>query len=301
MWCDGPVEIRELRAFVAVAEAGGLSAAARRMHLSQSALSQTIAGLERQLGVPLLDRTSTGTQLTAAGASLLRDARVLLADHDRIVRDVGSHEQGGVLRVGVPLELPSDLLTAALARVGERLPDVDVQLRHLSTAQQMAELRADALDVALVRERVPDSRFDAMLVVTEHLGALITEDLVEQLVVDDEIRLDSLADLRWLGFSRAESTAWYDQVVAVLRSHGIVAPAPAAEQSLIAAVKFAAVRSGRAFALAPSEMSHVLPEGVGWYPLAGHPLVRRTWALWHAGSRSHAVGALVAALERQQR
>jgi DNA-binding transcriptional LysR family regulator len=69
------VELRELRSFVAVAEEGGLSAAARRLHVSQSALSQTIQSIERQLGVQLLIRTSTGTRLTEAGSVLLTEAR----------------------------------------------------------------------------------------------------------------------------------------------------------------------------------------------------------------------------------
>ncbi|MDH6435985.1 DNA-binding transcriptional LysR family regulator [Streptomyces sp. SAI-144] len=63
------MELRELRAFVAVAEEGGLSAAARRLHMSQPALSQTISGLERQLGVKLLVRGSTGVRATDAAST----------------------------------------------------------------------------------------------------------------------------------------------------------------------------------------------------------------------------------------
>jgi DNA-binding transcriptional LysR family regulator len=66
------VETRELRVFAAVAEEGSLSAAARRLHLSQSALSQTIQSLERQLGVKLLVRSSTGVTV------LLRAARPVM-------------------------------------------------------------------------------------------------------------------------------------------------------------------------------------------------------------------------------
>ena len=93
------MEIRELRAFTAVAEEGSLSAAARRLHLSQSALSQTIQALERQLGVQLLLRSSTGVTPTDAGTTLLREARALLAQHDRIARSMrrgsaGCHDAG---------------------------------------------------------------------------------------------------------------------------------------------------------------------------------------------------------------
>ncbi|WP_199272568.1 LysR family transcriptional regulator [Streptomyces broussonetiae] len=69
------MELRELRAFVAVVEEGGLSAAARRLHMTQPALSQTVSGLERQLGVQLLVRGSTEVQATGAGTTLLAEAR----------------------------------------------------------------------------------------------------------------------------------------------------------------------------------------------------------------------------------
>jgi molybdenum-dependent DNA-binding transcriptional regulator ModE len=64
-WCDGRVELREMRAFIAVVEEGGLSAAARRMHVSQPALSQTISALERRLGMQLLVRTTPGSTRSA--------------------------------------------------------------------------------------------------------------------------------------------------------------------------------------------------------------------------------------------
>ena len=100
------MEIRELRAFVAVVEEGALSAAARRLHLSQSALSQTIAGLERQLGVELVTRSNTGVRPTDAGRTLLTEARAVLARHDQALATIARRSSaGGSLRLGIPLEL----------------------------------------------------------------------------------------------------------------------------------------------------------------------------------------------------
>lgn len=90
------MELRELRVFVAVAEEGGMSAAARRLHVSQSALSQTVTALERQLGVKLLVRSSSGVRTTEAGAVLLSEARAVLARHDQAVRTMAAlTAQGG--------------------------------------------------------------------------------------------------------------------------------------------------------------------------------------------------------------
>jgi molybdate transport repressor ModE-like protein len=85
------MEIRDLRVFVAVAEEGSLSAAARRLHMSQPAVTQIIQTLERQLGGRLLDRNHVGASPTERGAVLLDEARALVTHHDRIVTEmVGS-------------------------------------------------------------------------------------------------------------------------------------------------------------------------------------------------------------------
>lgn len=97
-----------MRAFVAVVEEGALSAAARRLHMSQPRLSQMVLALEREFGVGLLVRSSTGVQPTEAGTALLAESRAVLARYDQAVAAVARHSApgGSVLRLGIPLELP---------------------------------------------------------------------------------------------------------------------------------------------------------------------------------------------------
>jgi DNA-binding transcriptional LysR family regulator len=295
------MEIRELRAFVAVVEEGGLSAAARRLYVSQPALSHTVSGLERTLGVKLLVRSSTGVHATEAGMTLLGEARAVLARHDQALRAMATHtaDGGGLLRLGIPLELPSDLLTPALEILGAAYPETRVQARHLSTAAQAAALHADELDVGLLRERPVGLEFDAQLVVRESLGVLLAAGQAAELAGAEGIALDALTGLEWVGFPRSGSPAWYDELTAILRSHGIdLGPAAPEGQSLIAEVKLAAVGSGKAFALAPPNWPQPLPDTVTWSPLAGHPLVRRTWAVWPTTSRRRDLGRFIAALEQ---
>lgn len=298
------MELRELRAFVAVIEEGSLSAAARRLHVSQPALSQTVNGLERRLGLQLLVRASTGVRPTDAGRTLLAEARAVLARHDQAVAALTRHSApgGSVLRLGIPLELPDGLLTGPLSALAERSPSTRVQALHMSTSAQIAALSAGELDLGLVREHPAGHTLDAMLVAEERLGVLLGADVTAALAGTDGVagaggvRLEALAGLDWLGFPRSGSPAWYDEIVAVLRSHGLE-PGPAAPESqeLIPDVKVAAVSAGGAFALAPPDWSAPLPDTVGWYPLTGHPLVRRTWAVWPAGSHRRDLGVLVAA------
>lgn len=297
-----------MRAFVAVVEEGGLSAAARRLRVSQSALSQTVNALERETGVQLLVRSSTGVHPTEAGTTLAAESRSVLARYDQAIAAVARVAAPGesVLRLGVPLELPPDLLPDAMAGLATEFPRTKVVVRHLSSADQLAALRLGTLDVGLLRTRPAGAAFDAIEVVRERLGVLLSVEAGQRVRVPGDrtagstpagIRLDRLAGLDWLGFPRSDSPVWFDEIVAVLRSYGIEAgPGPADGRSLIAEVKFAAVSSGTAFALAPENWSQPLPEAVVWSPLAGAPLVRRTWAVWAADSRRRDLGYLVARL-----
>ncbi|MFJ2733869.1 LysR family transcriptional regulator [Streptomyces sp. NPDC087317] len=162
----------------------------QRQTVSQPALSQTVSGLERQLGVKPLVRGSTGVRATEAGTVLLAKARVVLARRDQallaMARFTGA--DGGVLRIGIPLELPSGLLDPALADLFQAHPDTGVQARHLSTAEQLASLRSGELDVGFLRERPPGPQFDALLVVREKLGVLLAAEQAAELAGPDGIR-----------------------------------------------------------------------------------------------------------------
>ncbi|MFL6055133.1 MAG: LysR substrate-binding domain-containing protein [Actinoallomurus sp.] len=295
------MELREMRAFIAVAEEGSMSAAARRLHLSQPALSQTVSALERELGVELLVRSSTGVVATEAGLTLLNEARAVLVRHDQALAAVARHTTAGdgVLGIGIPLELPPGLLTRPLAELAAAYPGTRVQAYHLSTAAQMAALRADELDVGLVREHPIGPDLDAVEVVEERLGVLLAADHAVKIAGPEGVRLEALAGLHWVGFPRSGSPAWYDEVTATLRRHGLaLGPAMPEGQELIAEVKFAAVSAGHAFALAPPHWSQPIPDTITWSPLAGHPLVRRTWAAWRADSHRRDLGHLIVALDR---
>ncbi|WP_082952918.1 LysR family transcriptional regulator [Mycobacterium sp. 852002-10029_SCH5224772] len=304
-WVDGVLEycmeIWDLRAFVAVVEDGALSAAARRLHISQPSLSQTIQALEKELDVQLLTRSSAGVAATPAGMTLLGEARAVIARYDQAITAMAKHsaQVGRSLRVGVPLELPAQPLSGALASLSTAFPLTVVKVRHLSTAQQTEALYAGELDVGLVRERPLGGRLDVSMVIEEPLGVLLAVEQADAMdLVDGAVRLDRLSGPQWLGFPRAGSPAWYDELTAVLRSHGIEPGPPASyDQDLLPEVKLATVSAGGKFALAPAGRLEPLPDSVRWLPLAGRPLVRRTWVVWPAGSRRRDLAHLVAALE----
>jgi DNA-binding transcriptional LysR family regulator len=228
-----------------------------------------------------------------------------MAQYDRMLAAVAGRDGAGpgILKVGIPLELPADLLPGVLAELTATFPLTRVEVSHASSASQLAALDAGQLDLALVRECPADPRYDAVLAVEEALGVVLAAAHADKLADPAGIRLHRLAGLDWTGFPRSEAPVWYDQVTATLRAHGISLDRqhPPGDGPLIAEVKFAAVGTGRAFALAPPDWAQPLPEGVTWWPLIGNPIVRRTWAAWPASSRRRDLAALVAALDLTMR
>lgn len=295
------MDIDDLRIYVAVVEAGGVSAAARRLHLSQPSVSQTIRTLEKHLGVQLLTRSSTGVAATAAGMTLLHEARAVIARYDQALSAMSAHSpaSGQRLRIGVPLEAPVGRVSSAIAATASAFPQSTVEVAHLSTAEQLDALRKGELEVGLVRERPAQTWLDASVILTEALGVLVNaEDAVALGLPDAPLPLDRLAGMQWLGFPRASSPAWYDELTAILRSHGIQPAAPEMfTQHLIRELKLAVVSTTGRFTLAPPGWRQSLPDSVRWYPLEGDPLVRRTWVVWPAATQRRDIGHLVAQLE----
>jgi DNA-binding transcriptional LysR family regulator len=168
--------------------------------------------------------------------------------------------------------------------------------------EQLAALRSGQLDASFMVQVPPGPGLDNMLVAREELGVLLSEKLAARLTGVDGVRLDALTGLDWVAFPRSNSPAWYDELAAILRTHGIdVGPADRGDQFPIPSVTFTALSSGNAFALAPRLWAHAIPGAVVWSPLADHPVVRSTWAVWPASSRRRDVCRLITAFEQPTR
>jgi DNA-binding transcriptional LysR family regulator len=152
------VSLDQLRTFIAAADAGSFSAAARRLNRAQSAVSQTISGLEAQLRVPLFDRTRHYPRLTDQGHLLLADARAVIADIDALkARAKGM--AGGLepeLSVAIDVMVPMVVITHIAAGFRETYPATPLRLyvEVLGGVAQAVLDRACSLGVmgSLIRE-----------------------------------------------------------------------------------------------------------------------------------------------------
>lgn len=143
----------QLRAFVVVAEEEHFGRAAVRLNLTQPPLSRQIQALERHLGVALFDRAGRRTRLTAAGGSFLVEARRLLelaAEAELSVRRVAAGESG-VVNIGFTSVVGNMVLPHLLPIAAQRLPEVEIVLHELRTAEQAESLLTNRIDIALGR------------------------------------------------------------------------------------------------------------------------------------------------------
>jgi DNA-binding transcriptional LysR family regulator len=146
------LELRQLRYFVAVAEELHFSRAAARLHLAQSALSAQIRALEAEVGGSLLLRTTRRVTLTAAGESLLAEARGVLAAADGALTRARALARGeeGSLVIGCLGPAPGGLLAPLVARFGARHPEVRVEVRAFDFDDTVRGLREGAADIAFL-------------------------------------------------------------------------------------------------------------------------------------------------------
>ncbi|MEV7546600.1 LysR family transcriptional regulator [Streptomyces sp. NPDC089915] len=148
------MELRQLRYFVTVVEEGGFTRAAARLHLSQPGLSAQIRQLEKELGQPLLERSSRSVTLTEVGRSVLPYARAALAAAAAVRNAVDEH--AGLLRGRVTLGLVSGGtghvfdVASFLADFHDTHPALEIALTEDTSERMQAALLAGEIDIALL-------------------------------------------------------------------------------------------------------------------------------------------------------
>ncbi len=182
------LEIRHLKLMLAVSEDGSLTRAARRLHLTQSALSHQLRDAEKTLGRPLFLREKKQMRLTAAGERLLRSAQEILDELDSTEREIRESRPGpeGTIRVATECNTCYHWLPAALETFGKKYPAVDVQVVVEATHEPVPALLDGRIDVGIVSDPVKNSRLA--------VEALFEDELVAVLPADHSLRREPFLD-----------------------------------------------------------------------------------------------------------
>lgn len=273
------MELRQLRYFVAVAEEGNISRAAQKIFLTQPALSRQIKTLEEEIGQCLLERQAHSIRLTAAGETLLREARELLAHADALLERVRTTGGGLRLRVGYAPSFAAGVLATAVNNFTQVHPGAQVELFDFSTKEMLAGLEGDKLDIAITIRReaetrgltwVPISRTPVSLAVSRQ----------HPLAKGKRVAVAELAREKFCVYRRSEYPEYWDAMGGWLREQG-QRPRIAGEYDGAESV-MAAVESGLGVALVPTSIGRLYPERVCLLALTPSP----PSVVVHAGFRA---------------
>jgi DNA-binding transcriptional LysR family regulator len=214
------MELRHLRYFVAVAEALHFGRAAKRLHLAQPSLSRQIRDLEHELGVPLLSRAHRRLALTLAGEVFLEGARLTLAHAAEAAEDARRAHRGevGRLRLGFVQSATFQALPRLLGAFRTQCPDVAVEVRAMTTMQQVAALRDLRIHVGLLRPPIDDRGL--ALEVISHDPLVVALPSNHPLARSERVPLAALADEPFILYARSEGPGVRDAIVGACLAAG---------------------------------------------------------------------------------
>lgn len=259
------MELRQLRYFVAVAEERSFGRAARRLRLSQPPLSIQIKGLEEELGVRLLERSTRRVALTDAGRAFLEKAREILDGVEEARAEASGAEAGlrGRLAVGFISSATLSLLPSAIRLFRERFAGVELDLKELTSAQQVEALYEGEILVGMVRlpMQAAGIRFESVL--EEPLVVALPSG--HQLESLERVPLEAVVDLPLIFFTRQLIPGFHAQIVELF---GRVGAFPNVVQHAVHLQTIVGlVASGLGIALLPGSAERVRREGVIYRPL----------------------------------
>ena len=293
---DGPdtdlaagVELRQLRYFVTLAEELHFGRAAEREHIVQSALSQQVQRLERELGVRLVERSTHHVSLTAAGAVFLVEARQILAHVDRAA-GVARRAEGAAatLRVEI-IDSSYDSMPQILHEVQARYPGLVIHQVEAGVPGQYQQLIDGRLDVGIGRAELAPPQVASLLFRQDPLGVLVPAG--HRFAGLEAVPVADLAEEPLLLAEEMRAPEFNQFTIELCRSAGFT---PTVYGGTVESIRAAAdlVAQGRCLYCVPSSCISALP-GTTWRPLT-EPASYYPWSvLWRAADDSGHVRAVV--------
>ncbi|WP_312427483.1 LysR family transcriptional regulator [Achromobacter sp.] len=188
------MELRQLRYFVRVVEAGSIGRAAMSIGMVTSALSQQISRLEGELSTRLLQRSASGVVPTDAGLAFFRQAQLALRHADDAVQAAQQARLAGHVSVGLPSTTAAVLGAPFLQAMNERYPDIRLHLVEALSGHLTDMLNGRLLDLAIVFHAESARRWSVMPLLDEPLFLFARPDM-PGVPSGDTTRLEAIADL----------------------------------------------------------------------------------------------------------
>ncbi len=265
------LNLDQLRALAAVIEAQSFTAAARRLNLSQSAVSTQIKELEQRFGVRLVERLGKKAFATAAGREVIEHGERIAQETDTLVLAMRKHRDGflGRVRLGSHPTILCYLLPSTLKQLRTKQPNIDIAIRTGITRDLAALVVRNELDLAIVTLPLEDKLLDVVPLRTDALNAIFPDgepDVPAEVTPEEIGRRTLILD----GRSRMDR-----MIREWLQAAGIEAK-PAMELGNPEALR-SVVTAGLGMSIVPPELAppEVPPPGILVRPLRP-PLIRET-------------------------
>jgi LysR family nitrogen assimilation transcriptional regulator len=190
-----PVDLRQLRYFLAIGDSGALSYAAQSLNVAQSALSHHLQELETNFGVPLVTRHPRGVTLTPAGRRLYEHARTIMAAVARAESDVQAFAERatGPVSVGLPHTVTMRVALPLIRAIKQEFPDVMMGLVEAMSHPLVERLVQNQLDIAVVYNAPDDARLSSIPILEESLYLIGTPQFLKDL--PNEVTFDNVLKL----------------------------------------------------------------------------------------------------------
>jgi DNA-binding transcriptional LysR family regulator len=255
------MELRHLRYLSAVAEYGTFREASRRLHVSQSAISEQIADLEHELGGAVIDRSQRTARLTPQGLIFLEEARKTLASADRAV-DLTRRAllgQEGSLALGFFLWGAGGFFASIIREFRKLHPQVRLTLLEMHTWEQMEAFQTGKIDVGFTRPLEPphDRTLRSELLLNDPLVAVLP---LDHPLAGPAVRMEDLAGERFVTSDRRANPTLFDLIVGLCSRAGF-SPNLVNSSATWAGV-LTLVEAGEGIALVPSGVRYLSTPGV---------------------------------------
>ena len=267
------LQLEELRSFVVLARELHFGRASRRLFISQPALSKQIQKIEQKVGGPLFARTNRKVILTSAAQVLLPLALSLLSGSETALQRTREAVQGraGTLRIGFGIASASQILPRTILRFRRAYPQVELQMRDMSTPSQVAALLSATIDVGILRMPVEHRELHSFPLFRERLVAVVPRSVQ----YDSRSGLVSLRDRSFIQLPKTTSITLHEHLARVFNRAGFTPRIVQEANELFTILNL--VRAGIGVSLVPSAAMRMKVPGVKFHEL------RMSEAEWSIG------------------
>jgi DNA-binding transcriptional LysR family regulator len=288
------MELRQLEVFVAVAEELHFGRAGERLHIGQSAVSQTLRRLERDLGEKLIERTSRVVALTPAGEILLTESRELLRSAARARQSIQYVRSGarGEIRIAAVSTAWSGIMPKVLGHMRRVHPEIGLHVAELGTSDQIRSISDGLLHVGLVRSDHLPNGLVAARTLDESLSVALPA--AHPLASAATVELASLSGEGFVSFPRSLAPEHFDMLMSACQGVGF-SPWTAYE-CLGHQAQLGVVSAGLGVALTTEPLAGLKMDGVVFRRVVAPEVPLRLNVVWSRGSTSALVRTVVEAV-----